>query len=228
MKILAVDTSTPGCGVAVLENETVRCELSTYLEETHSKRLMEMIRSVFSLSGLSVSDMDGFGVTEGPGSFTGLRIGISTVKGLAMASGKPAVGISTLDALASQVSPSDFLIHPILNAGKNEIYFSRYRFLNGELVKEEEEQVFSIEKAIQGIREPSYFLGEGVIRYQKKIRAILGESAHFASPDQNQIRASAVGFLALKAFDGALLKDPVGLAPRYIRQADIRTGSRLF
>jgi tRNA threonylcarbamoyladenosine biosynthesis protein TsaB len=225
MNILAIDTSTSGCGVAIIQGDSVRCELFSFLEETHSKRLMEMIRNAFSISGFSISDMDGFAVTHGPGSFTGLRIGISTVKGLAMASGKCAVGISSLDALASQVSPAGWLIHPILCAGKDEIFYSRYRFFDGKLVKEGDEQVAPPEKAVIGINEPCYFLGEGVIRYRKRIQNALGELAVFSSPDQYRIRASAVGFLAIQALNGNTSKNPIELNPRYIRQADIRTGS---
>ena len=93
------------------------------------------------------SDMDGFAITRGPGSFTGLRIGISTIKGLVVASEKPVVGVSSLKTLASQVSYSRYLICPILDARKGEVYFSRYRCLNGLLIKQTKESVAPPDKS---------------------------------------------------------------------------------
>ncbi|MBW2597806.1 MAG: tRNA (adenosine(37)-N6)-threonylcarbamoyltransferase complex dimerization subunit type 1 TsaB [Deltaproteobacteria bacterium] len=92
MKILAVDTATKSCSVAVVQEKSLLAEITTGRKQTHSKHLMEMINRVMGLSGLSLSELDGFAVTRGPGTFTGLRIGISSVKGLSAASGKPIVG----------------------------------------------------------------------------------------------------------------------------------------
>ena len=95
MRILAVDTATKSCSVAIVEKESIIAEATLFIEQTHSKHLMEMIDTVLNLSGLTVSELDGFAVTRGPGSFTGLRIGISSIKGFAMASGKPVVAFNT-------------------------------------------------------------------------------------------------------------------------------------
>ncbi|MDP7076753.1 MAG: tRNA (adenosine(37)-N6)-threonylcarbamoyltransferase complex dimerization subunit type 1 TsaB, partial [Desulfobacterales bacterium] len=103
MKILAVDNETKSCFVAIMDGETSLAEISLISVKTHSKHLMGMVKQVFELSGCHLSDIDGFAVTRGPGSFTGLRIGISAIKGLAMASGKSMVGVSVLDAFASQL-----------------------------------------------------------------------------------------------------------------------------
>ncbi len=100
MKILALDTATPSCSVAVTDGGTLCAELSSFKNQTHAKHLMDAIDSVLSIAGFGVDDLDGLAVTVGPGSFTGLRIGISTIKGLAHALDKPVVGISSLEALA--------------------------------------------------------------------------------------------------------------------------------
>ncbi len=118
MKILALDTATKSCSVALTENGRLCAELTTLKDQTHSKHVMDLIHSVFEISGVSISDVDGFAVTIGPGSFTGLRIGISTIKGLAHAVGKPIVGISSLKALAWQCTDQNFLICPLLDARK--------------------------------------------------------------------------------------------------------------
>ncbi|OGP60273.1 MAG: tRNA (adenosine(37)-N6)-threonylcarbamoyltransferase complex dimerization subunit type 1 TsaB [Deltaproteobacteria bacterium RBG_13_49_15] len=220
MNLLAIDTAAKSCSVAIVGNHILLCEISTTSEETHSKRLMEMIHKSFSLSGLSVSDIDGFAVTRGPGSFTGLRIGISTLKGLAMASGMPVVGVSTLDALASQSPPFNGLVCPMLDARKNEVYIARYRFARNGLKKEIDEQVLSPERALTGIEEPCYMIGEGAVRYREAIRDILGPLAIFAPPGQHAIRASSVAFLSMEAFCSGRTETPEALVPRYIRKAD--------
>ncbi|MEE8553621.1 MAG: tRNA (adenosine(37)-N6)-threonylcarbamoyltransferase complex dimerization subunit type 1 TsaB, partial [Desulfobacterales bacterium] len=153
MKILAVDTATKSCSVAIVDNESLLAEVTIVREQTHSKHLMEMINTVTGLSGLTVSELDGFAVTRGPGTFTGVRIGISSVKGLAVASDKPVVGVSSLDVLAMQASLSSYLICPLLDARRGEVYCARYRFRDGNLKKEIEEQVFPPEKAVRDLNE---------------------------------------------------------------------------
>jgi len=124
MRILAVDTATKSCSVAIVEKESIIAETTLFIEQTHSKHLMKMIDTALNLSGLTVSELDGFAVTRGPGSFTGLRIGISSIKGFAMASGKPVVGVSSLDSLAMQCCFSPYLVSPLLDARKGEVYYA--------------------------------------------------------------------------------------------------------
>ena len=122
MKILAVDTATNSCSAAIVDDGIACAELTTVNNQTHSKHLLHMIDTVCDMSGLKITDMDGFAVTIGPGSFTGLRIGISTVKGLAWPLNKPVVGISSLDALAWQCIPAAYPICTLLDARKQEVY----------------------------------------------------------------------------------------------------------
>ena len=184
MKILAVDTATKSCSVAMVEKASLLAEVTMVREQTHSKHLMEMIQTVFDLSGLNLGEVDGYAVSRGPGTFTGLRIGISTVKGLAAASTKPVVGISSLDALAMQTSLSPSLVCPLLDARRDEVYCSRYRFQNGKMMKETEENVFPPETAIRDINEPCRFVGNGARLYRTEITDIMGDLAVFAPVDQ--------------------------------------------
>ncbi|MGB5749373.1 MAG: tRNA (adenosine(37)-N6)-threonylcarbamoyltransferase complex dimerization subunit type 1 TsaB, partial [Desulfobacterales bacterium] len=110
MRILALDTATQNCSVAIVDDGSLLAELTSVNSTTHSRRLMDFINTVCSLADLKAEDVDGFAVTIGPGSFTGLRIGISTIKGLAFSLGKPVVGVSSLDALAWQCAQSAYLI----------------------------------------------------------------------------------------------------------------------
>ena len=159
MKILALDTATQSCSVAIIDNGSLLAELTRLNRRTHSRHLMDLIDMVCQMSDLKIGDVDGFAVTIGPGSFTGLRIGISTIKGLAFPLNKPVVGVSSLDALAWQCAQSAYLICPLLDARKKEVYACRYRFKNNELIKDGNEKVASPAEAVRGIREPCIFVG---------------------------------------------------------------------
>ena len=220
MKILALDTATTSCSAAIVDNGLVSVELTTANSQTHSKHLMNMIDTVCEMSGLKIGDMDGFAVTRGPGSFTGLRIGISTVKGLAWSLNKPVVGISSLDALAWQCAPGAYLVCTLLDARKHEVYYCRYHFQDGELKKEGIEQVIVPTEAINDIREPCLFVGNGATLYKEEILEKLGDLALFAGCNQNSIRASSVAGISLKRFIHHQTDDVALLVPHYIRKSD--------
>ncbi|MBU0545333.1 MAG: tRNA (adenosine(37)-N6)-threonylcarbamoyltransferase complex dimerization subunit type 1 TsaB [Proteobacteria bacterium] len=220
MKILAVDTSSRSCSVAVVEKNNLLAEIIKEDGETHSRHLMDMIKKVFEFSGLVPFDIDCFAVTKGPGSFTGLRIGISSVKGLAAATGKPIAGISTLDVLAAQVFPTPYLVCPVIDARRGEVYSSRYRFADGLIRKEMKEEAFLPDKAAEGIGEPCLFVGDGASLYRNIIEKKLGNLAYFPPPLFNVIRASAVAFMSLKKFENNDTLDPALLVPHYIRKSD--------
>ncbi len=208
------------CSVAMTDDGYLRAELTTANNQTHSRHLMGMINTVCGMSELEVADVDGFAVTIGPGSFTGLRIGISTIKGLAFSFSKPVVGVSSLDVLARQCTQSTYLICPLLDARKKEVYFCRYRFQHSELKKEGSERVALPGEAIRGIREPCLFVGNGAILYQEKISDELGELAHFAAGSQHTIRASTAAGLSVSRFNRQETDDVALLVPHYIRKSD--------
>jgi tRNA threonylcarbamoyladenosine biosynthesis protein TsaB len=220
MKILAVDTATTSCSVAIVDKTSLLSEFTIDREETHSKHLMDMIKTVLRMSDLNFSDLDGFAVIRGPGSFTGLRIGISTIKGLAVASEKPVVGVSSLEALALQASYSCDLICPILDARKGEVYFSRYRFLNGHLKKQIKECVAPPDKAIDNLNESCLFVGKGALLYKEMILEKMGKLASFAPMIQNTIRASTLAYLSMVKFENNDIDDVDKIFPYYIRKSD--------
>jgi tRNA threonylcarbamoyladenosine biosynthesis protein TsaB len=181
---------------------------------------MDMIKTVLRMSGINFSDLDGFTVTRGPGSFTGLRIGISTIKGLAVASKKPVVGVSSLETLALQASYSNDLICPILDARKGEVYFSRYRFLKGHLKRQTEERVASPDEAVDNLKESCLFVGNGALLYKEMILEKMGEFASFAPMIQNTIRASTLAYLSMAKFENNDIDDIEKIEPYYIRKSD--------
>ena len=220
MRILAVDTATTSCSVAIVDNTSLLSEFTLAKEETHSKHLMDMIKAALRMSGLNFSDLDGFAVTRGPGSFTGLRIGISTIKGLVVASEKPVVGVSSLEALALQVSYSRDLICPILDARRGEVYFSRYRFLNGHLKKQTKERVEPPDQAVEDLNESCLFVGNGALLYKEMILEKMGELASFAPLIKNTIRASTMAYLSMAKFENNDTDDIEKILPYYIRKSD--------
>jgi tRNA threonylcarbamoyladenosine biosynthesis protein TsaB len=220
MKILALDTATKSCSVALTDNGAISAELTTLKDQTHSKHLMDLIHSVFEIAGFGVRDVDGFAVTIGPGSFTGLRIGISTIKGLAHAVEKPVVGISSLKALAWQCDDQNHFIYPFLDARKGEVYWATYRFEGGRLVQKAAARASAPEAALENIKTPCVFIGNGARLYRDRIKSKLGYFAHFVPKDKDILRASSIALLSVERFNARDTDEAAGLIPHYIRKSD--------
>jgi tRNA threonylcarbamoyladenosine biosynthesis protein TsaB len=220
VKLLAVDTSTRACSVAVVDQDRLACEITTGPTGTHSTHLLSLIRTALALAEMELHGLDGLAVCVGPGSFTGLRIGVATVKGLAFATAKPVAAVSSLEALAQPWLPWPHLICAMLDARKGEVYAARYRARDGHLEREGREAVLSIEEALDGIHETCLFVGDGASRYREPIGVRLGPIALFPAPGQDIIRASSVAALAQVQFARKEIEDLDRLVPRYIRHSD--------
>ena len=220
MKILAIDTATTSCSVAIINAGTLCAEITMRKAQTHSKHLMTAIDSTLEMANFSVNELDGFAVTIGPGSFTGLRIGISTIKGLALAVGKPVVGISTLETLAWQCADHAYLICPLLDARKAEVYAAAYRYRENRLIMQTDACVAKPEEFVRRIKESCIFVGSGARLYRREIESLLGDSAHFVPQGQNIIRASSVAFLSQSRFRANDTDGIADLSPYYIRKSD--------
>ena len=227
MKILAVDTSTKTCSVALIDNLSLLAELVLISTRTHSKHLMKIINEVVDLSHCRISDIDAFAVTKGPGTFTGLRIGISTIKGLACALDKPVLGISTLEVLAMQLT-SQTLICSMLDARRGEVYSALYRYVTSDGEKKRLsrekfcETVLPIDQAIAGISEECTFIGDGAVVYKKEIVDTLGDLAIFAPRCLNVIFASTVAYAGAEKSQGNDLDSIEMLMPHYVRKPDAK------
>jgi len=222
MKILAIDTAERTCSIALAEDRMLMAEMMLVSKQTHSKHLMDMIDAVLRYSDIKISDIDAFAVGKGPGSFTGLRIGISVIKGLALGADKPLLGVSNLDALAVQCSLSSLPICVMTDARKSEVYICRYRINAGKLCRKTEPQALSPDNAISDITEPHLFVGSGALLYQDIIRKQLGDLAQFAPNDAHLIKASTLARLASERLDRGESDDPADLVPHYIRKADVK------
>jgi tRNA threonylcarbamoyladenosine biosynthesis protein TsaB len=232
--ILAVDTATPSAGVALIQNEQVINESLINFRKTHSETLMPTIDRLLKECSVAVQDLDALAVSSGPGSFTGLRIGMAAIKGISLAAAKPIVAVSTLDTLAANIAGSDALICPLLDARKNEVYCGFY-VSNGLYpmeIKEpaacSPEEFMAAACNIADTREINkiILLGDGYYRYQHYFDTQLNDRliripGHLMLP-----RAAAVGILAAKK---AQLGDYVNIyqiRPIYIRlsEAEYRLG----
>ena len=218
MMILAIDTASRSCGVAVVSDGAVLAEINDVSGQTHSRHLMGMVDRALAMSVGPPQRIDAYAVTRGPGSFTGLRIGISTAKGLAEAAGKPLVGVSSLEALAWQVFPTDRLVVPMLDARRKEVYAARFRRKGSGLRPVGREGALAPEAAVADIAEPSLLVGDGAVFYAERLQGLLGERMQLALPFQHIIRASTVAFLARSRMT-TVPDERVTLRPRYLRKS---------
>jgi tRNA threonylcarbamoyladenosine biosynthesis protein TsaB len=220
MRLLAIDTASPICGVALVHRGSIEVAVSLETGQTHTRTIMPAIRSAMRFCGIDLQLIDGFAVTQGPGSFTGLRIGISTVKGLAMAVGKPMIGVSTLEALASQAHTECELICPMIDARRSEVYWSLYHRKGGELVSVLPEQVGPAEKAVQRIDSACCFIGNGAVAYRQTLEPHIGTNGHWASNDESRLDPAAVARIGWRLFRSGQTIDPALFAPVYLRKSD--------
>ncbi len=220
MRLLAVDTSTLSCGVAVADDEELLSESLFTSRQTHSRHLLGMVEETLSRSGLALSDLDGFAVTRGPGSFTGLRIGMSVVKGLAEVAGKPVAGISTLEALARGAVLAGKPILAMVDARKGEVYAALYApDGKGGVTELSPPEAVSPEALLSRIDGEVLCVGSGAVAYREAIEGTLGGKAFFAA-ECNTIRPSVVANLAFGAFQRNEAVAAAAVSPLYLRKSD--------
>ena len=177
-------------------------------------------------TGLRFEDLHGFGVTIGPGSFTGLRIGLAAAKGLAYASDKPLVGVSTLEALAGNIPYPRLPLVVALDARKSQVYTARFDSgMHGESVRVGPERISSPEELIaecQGT--DTLFVGDGALRYRDQLKEQLGRRAVFAPSTAHHVRSPEVARLALARMSSCRREDLFSLSPNYIRRSEAEIG----
>lgn len=220
MRILGIETATAVNSIAIIDENTILSEHTINPVESHNRHLLENIDHSLKTANLSIRDIDAVAVSVGPGSFTGIRIGISTAKSLAWASNIPLVGIPTLDALASRLPFTDHHICPILDARKRELYCALYKAKKGTIIRQTEYLVLSPETLVKRILEPTIFLGSGWIVYGKELQERLKGKAIEAPLSFHAPRGSNIALLALEKIAGGQKDDPVTLKPIYVRPSE--------
>ncbi len=221
MKVLGIDTSTSCGSVGLIDDESIISEYLLNIPVTHSERLLGTIELILREARLAKEDLDGWAISLGPGSFTGLRIGVSTVKGVALATRKPAAGVSTLDVLAYQVSPTPYLICPILDAKKGEVYTAFYRYEETNSPKRQSAyHAIRPEDLINSIEERTIFVGDGVKAYGDYLRNSLPSLTIFLPTPLNYPHGSTIAKLGLNLLRKGDCLDLATFTPLYIRASE--------
>lgn len=219
MKILAIDTSTTSGSIALLEDEQLVAELTICSKKTHAERLLPSIKNLLDNAHTKIEDIDGFALTSGPGSFTGLRIGLSTVKGLAWSLNKPIVGVSTLEALAMNLPYADKPICPMLDARKKEVYAGIYKFQDAECSCIMPDTAISPTALVERIQEPTIFIGDGIQVFKSQILNLKSQIL-IAPPHLWPIKAFNIGMLAVQRFRRGEIISPENIKLNYLRPSE--------
>jgi tRNA threonylcarbamoyladenosine biosynthesis protein TsaB len=220
MRLLAIDTSTKVAGAALMEDGRLVCETNVACGLTHSERLMPIVDGCLRLAGWEPDDIDIVAAVAGPGSFTGVRIGVSTAKGIAEALGRPVVALNTLEVLAASFAGFGGVIAPLLDARRGQVYCAVY---GGELEELAAPRALKIEDllgnpAVAGA-EAALFAGDGAIAFRSQIESALGGKARFAPPHLALQRAGAAAWLAWRKAQEGRTMDAAGLLPFYLRKS---------
>jgi tRNA threonylcarbamoyladenosine biosynthesis protein TsaB len=220
MLVLGIETSTMQGGVSLVGEAGLLSEYTLNVEATHSERLLPTIDRVLQDAGVSLNALHGIAVSIGPGSFTGLRIGLSTVKGLAYATGLPVVSVPTLEALAWTLPWAKWDICPVLDARKQEVYAAVFRYEQEGLVRLMEDAAMAPEALCRQIRRPTLFLGDGLGPYGDVFRDRLRDRFMLPPPVNRGPRPACVADLGRQRLLKGERDAPEGLVPRYLRPSE--------
>ena len=228
MIILGIDTSSAACSCAVTRDGRLLAEKVMNSALTHSQTLMPAVDEILSGEGLKPSDVDLFAVVAGPGSFTGVRIGVCAVKAFCAALDKPCARIDALEAMAEGTGFEGF-ISPILDARRNQVYTALFRRVRGKLERVSEDTALPLSEWLDGLRDKDavFFTGDGLNTYEAYIRSAMGERAIISPMHNRVLRASAACFIAENRPD--IHMDAAALTPLYLRlpQAERERNERL-
>ena len=229
MKILALDSSAVVGTVALCEDQKLIAHYTLNTGNTHSQTLLPMVESVLKLAEWEIGDIDLFAVSHGPGSFTGVRIGISTVKGLAFGKNIPCAGVSTLEALAYNLRGVNGLICPVMNARRSQVYNALFSCKDGVLTRLCPDRAISIaelDEELAGMEGPIYLCGDG---YDITVDGFAKTTVVPVPPEQRYQSAYSVALCGFDAYNSGNYTDDVTLAPVYLRpsQAERERNERL-
>jgi tRNA threonylcarbamoyladenosine biosynthesis protein TsaB len=222
MPILALDTATLVSSVALATKDTLLAEITLQTKKTHSELLMPHIAKLMDMAEVAKSDIKAVAVSIGPGSFTGLRIGLSTAKTLAYAMNIPLVGVSTLAAMAYGCPVPEVILAPMLDAQKGNVYQALFEWQQGELREIQPAVVMKVDTALEQLCQydrPVVLLGEAAVLYREKIKGIK-RNLILAEPHVIIQRAGSVAGLGFKLLEQGVEDDVMKLEPLYIRRSE--------
>ncbi len=220
MKILALDSSGLVASVAILEDDNLIAEYTVNYKKTHSQTLLPMLEEIVRMTDTDLNSVDVIAVAKGPGSFTGLRIGSATVKGLGLALNKPIVGIPTVEGLAMNLYDTDGVICPLMDARRNQVYTGIYKFQNHVLQVVKDQVPLDIDEIIEALNtigQKVIFLGDGVPVYRDVIEQRMEVPYSFAPAHMNKQRAGAIGVRAFEYYKQGCYTNAADFEPDYLR-----------
>lgn len=223
MKILGIDTSTKFCNLGLIEDKDVLIEYTINgLEKKHSSILVPAIKDLLKTMDLKMEEINGIAISIGPGSFTGLRIGLCVAKGLCYARSLPLLGITTLDAMAFPLKEIPYLICPVLESKKDEIYDVVFRGGDSlhRVMDYKCEDIQSLLVRLSPIKEKIIFLGDGIKKYRDIIKEKIGKDALFVDSQLNLPVATSIAFLGLNKLEKGEEDDISTLTPFYLRKSE--------
>lgn len=226
MKILAIDTSTLVMSVSILEEEKVLGELITNNDKRHSVRLMPTISHLLTELTLTLKDIDILAVTKGPGSYTGIRIGVTTAKTFAWSNNLPLYGISILTVLAQNGLHFNGLVVPLIDARRNRVYAGCFQQIDGEYQEFQKQQVMPIASLLDFLADQDQsvlFLGDDCKKFLEEINQRLGKQAVFGTPADNIPKASQLGYLAWRKWRAKERPETDQFTPDYLQRTQAET-----
>lgn len=225
MNILAFDTASSSGAVAIMKDDTIIAHTQLNIGLTHSEQLLPTIHSLMEITGMKMSELDAVAITSGPGSFTGLRIGFSTAKGMALGLHKPLIPISTLDVLAQNGAGINGLVVPIMNARRNQVYTAIYHSNGAALERKSDYQAIGITELLDEIKNipeatQVYFTGDGVDAFYTVIIEALEGTAIFAEGCRKYVCADMLALLAAQEIEQWEDLGGMRVEPIYLRESE--------
>ncbi len=215
MKVLSIDTAGRYDFVVLMQDARILAETARDSANNSLRDIIILVDGVLRRAGLALRDVDAFAVGIGPGSWTGVRVGLTVGKTFAFSLDKPVCGVSSLDALAYEARGEGGLVCPLVDAGRGNVYAALYRSVNAGLVKERDYSAGPVEVLVRSIAEPVVFIGEAVEEHRDTITELLGPQVRFLGEGHG--RGRAVGSLALDRLIRGQGDDSLALSPLYLR-----------
>ena len=226
MKILGIESAALVASVAIIDENVTIAEYTTNFKKTHSETLLPMLDEIVKMTGISLSELSAIAVSGGPGSFTGLRIGAASAKGLGLSLELPLIHVPTLDAMALNIYSSDALIVPIMDARRNQVYTGIYKN-DTKLEVKVSSMAVSIDELFEILKETdakekagrAIFLGDGVPVFREYIDKNLEISHDFAPVNLNRQRASNIAMLGMEMLKSGNIISSDDMRPEYLRKS---------
>ena len=222
MKILAIESSGLVASAAIVTEDTLLAEYTVNFKKTHSQTLLPMVEEIVSMVGMELKEIDAIAVSAGPGSFTGLRIGSATAKGLGLARGKPIIPVPTTHGIAANLYGAEGIICPLMDARRNQVYTGLYRYNKSGFVVVEEQMAVLIDEIIEKVNalgEPVTYLGDGVDAFAEILKEKTKVPFSFAPLHANKQRAGALAARAVELYKEGTVQTAAEHEPEYLRLA---------